>query len=475
MESDDRNTLDTKAKHENGSPGARQIGVDDSSSTAPKRRRKIERPASVGGNQGNAETDDRKRLESQSQPSAGEGQEQTQPPVSRRKLRRVGLVALVLAVSAAGIGIFLRHRHEQQVREWTHQATIPTVSVVTPTGGSSTFELVLPGDVKAWYEAPIYARVSGYLKNWYYDYGAEVKKGDLLAEIDAPDLDAEFAAALSRYNVAQEDVQAKQAQKEFAETTYARWKNSPTGVVSEQEREAKRGEYGSAVAALNSAKASAEAAEREVNRLSAMESFKHIIAPFDGVLTARETDIGALINAGSGTGPELFRVADVHEMRIYVAVPQQMTGGLHNGLTAELHLPEFAKKTFQATVATTSRSIALNSRTLLVELHAENADGLLQPGAYAEIDFKLPNSSGVMQVPTGALLFREHGLEVATVDANDKIKLKKVTLGRNLGTEVEVEQGLTQADRVIDSPPDSVQNGDQVQVKAGQTADSSKK
>ncbi len=466
MKSDDQPIPEAKGERVDGNDpaGAGRSSIGDLSSTAPKRRQKKERPTSVGGNHRNADAD-RKILESSSQPPLRQGQEQKQPPVSRRKLRVVGLAVLVLAFLAAGIGIFIRHRHGQQVQEWTRQATIPTVSIVKPTGGSSTFELVLPCDVKAWYEAPIYARVSGYLKNWYCDYGAEVKKGDLLAEIDAPDLDAQFSAAQSRYHAAQADVQIKQAQEEFAETTYARWKNSPTGVVSEQERQAKHGEYGSAVAALNSAKASAEAAEREVNRLSAMEGFKRIIAPFDGVVTARETDIGALINAGSSTGPELFRVADVHEMRIYVAVPQQMTGGLHNGLTAELHLPELPKKTFQATVATTSRAIALNSRTLLVELHAQNPDGLLQPGAYAEIDFKLPNGSAVMQVPTSALLFRQHGLEVATVDANYKIELKKVTIGRNLGTEVEVEQGLTQADRVIDSPPDSIQNGDQVQLK----------
>jgi RND family efflux transporter MFP subunit len=395
-------------------------------------------------------------------------QEPGAPPPSRRKLSWIGLGVLGVAVLLAGIGIFWRREHAQQVQRWTHEQTIPTVAVLNPSHGPSTFDLVLPGDVQAWYEAPIYARVSGYLHKWYFDYGAEVKKGQLLADIDAPDVDAQFAAAQSRLQAAQQDVQVRQAQEEYARTTYTRWANSPTGVVSEQERQSKRGDYGSALASLNATKATAEAAQGDVDRFSAMESFKRVIVPFDGVVTARETDIGALINAGSGvgggSGPELFRVADVHEMRIYVLVPQQMSGRVHPGLAAELRLPPYTSRTFNATVATTSRSIAMSSRTLLVELHADNPDGLLQPGAYAEVDFKLAGDSDVVQIPTSALLFREHGLQVATVDPDNKVALKSVTLGRNLGTEVEVEQGLSPSDRVIDAPPDSIEAGDVVRI-----------
>jgi RND family efflux transporter MFP subunit len=186
------------------------------------------------------------------------------------------------------------------------------------------------------------------------------------------------------------------------------------------------------------------------------------------VVTARETDIGALINAGSGTGPELFRVADVHKMRIYVQVPQQLSADIRAGLSAEVHLPQYPDKTFAATVATTSSAINLSARTLLVELHAENPDAQLQPGAYAHVDFVLPSNPDVVRIPTSALMFREQGLQVATLGPGNKIELKPITLGRNLGTEVEVLKGLTASDRVVNSPPDSLAAGDVVRV-AGQS------
>ena len=220
--------------------------------------------------------------------------------------------------------------------------------------------------MQAWFEAPIYARVNGYLKGWYYDYGAHVKKGDILAEIETPDLDAQLAGAQAKLNSARAVVVVRQAEKQFAETTYERWRNSPKGVVSEQEQESKQADYNSAVARVNAAQAEVAADQGEVDRLQALEGFKKILAPFDGVVTARETDVGALINAGSGSnGPELFRVADVHKMRIYVQVPQQMSAGIRRGCPAELRLPQFPDKTFQATVATTSSAINLNARTLL--------------------------------------------------------------------------------------------------------------
>jgi RND family efflux transporter MFP subunit len=255
-------------------------------------------------------------------------------------------------------------------------------------------------------------------------------------------------------------------------TIHAQWRDSPKGVVSVQEQEGKQADYNSAVARLNSATAEVAADQGEVDRLQALESFKRITAPFDGIVTARETDIGALINAGSGSGggsgPELFRVADVHEMRVYVQVPQQLSADIHQGLTANLHLPQYPDKTFEATVATTSSAINTSARTLLVELHADNPDSLLQPGAYAQVDFKLPSNPDVVRVPTSALIFREHGLEVATIGLDNKIELRPVTLGRNLGTEVEVLKGLKISDRVVNSPPDSLAAGDTVRI-AGQS------
>jgi RND family efflux transporter MFP subunit len=393
---------------------------------------------------------------------------ETPPSAPPRNLRRIGLIAAAAAVVIALFGILQRRSHEAEVTQWTQQQAIPIVAVISPHAGAAVQRLVLPGTVQAWYEAPIYARVPGYLKNWFFDYGAHVKKGDILAEIETPDLDAQLAAAKGKLNSARALVKVREAEKQFAETTFQRWRDSPKGVVSEQEQESKEADYNSALARLNSATAEVAADQGEVDRLQALESFKNITVPFDGVVTARETDIGALINAGSGgNGPELFRVADIHKMRVYVQVPQQLSAEIKAGLTAELHLPQYPEKTFKAAVATTSSAINTSARTLLVELHADNPDGLLQPGAYAQVDFELPSNPNVVQVPTSALIFREHGMEVATIGTGDKIELKPVTLGRNLGTEVEVVKGLTLSDRVVNSPPDSLADGDTVSI-AGQ-------
>ncbi len=403
---------------------------------------------------------------------------QTEPvprPPPSRNLRRVGIVAASIAIVIVLFGILQRRGHEAEVTKWTQQQAVPTVAVISPTAGPTLQRLVLPGTVQAWYEAPIFARVNGYLKEWYFDFGAHVKKGQVLGEIETPDLDAQLAAAQAKLNAARAVVKVREAEKQFAETTYQRWRDLPKGVVSVQEQQAKEADYNSAVARFNSAIAQTAADQGEVDRIEALESFKRILAPFDGVVTARETDIGALINAGSGTaggtsggsGPELFRVADITKMRIYVQVPQQLSANIAAGLTAELHLPQYPDKTFKATVATTSNAINPSARTLLVELHADNPSGILKPGAYAQVDFEVPSNPNVVRVPTSALIFRENGMEVATIGADDKIELKPVTLGRNLGTEVEVVKGLSVDDRVVNSPPDSLSAGDIVRI-AGQ-------
>jgi RND family efflux transporter MFP subunit len=382
-----------------------------------------------------------------------------------RSLRPVAIGAGVVAIIAASAGILQRHGQETAVAEWTAAQAIPTVAVIAPEKNAAGQQLRLPGNIQAWYEAPLYARVNGYLKNWYFDYGAHVKKGQVLAEIDAPDLDAQLAAAQSKLNSAQALVKVRQAEQQFAHTTYMRWRDSPKGVVSVQEQQAKEADYSSATARLNAAQADADADQGELERLQALESFKKITAPFDAVVTARETDIGALINAGSGkNGPELFRVADIHKMRIYVDVPQQLSGDIRVGLTAQLRLPQYPDKSFTATVVTTSDAINMNSRTLLVELNADNPDGVLQPGEYTEVEFDLPGNPQVLNIPTSALLFRENGLSVATVGPDEKVKLKRVTLGRNLGTKVEVLSGLEPSDRIVNSPPDSLADGDRVRV-----------
>ncbi len=390
------------------------------------------------------------------------------PTVSVRVLRRVGLVAAALAILVAAGGIVERRLHERSVAQWTDASAIPTVNLIDPQRGVRGEELILPGDVLAWYEAPIYARVSGYLKKWYVDYGARVQQGQVLAEIDAPELDAQLAAAEASLKASRAEVNVRKAEMQFAETTYVRWRDSPKGVVSEQETESKQADFESASARFEAALADVSADRGVVDRLAALERFKSLVAPFAGIVTARDTDVGALINAGSGSGggsaPQLFRVADVHEMRVFVQVPQAISAGIHVGVPAELSLPQYPQRTFPAVVATTSGSIDPSARTLLVELHADNGEDLLQPGTFAEVHFELPPARNVLRIPTSALIFREAGIEVAVVGPADRARLRSVTLGRNLGTQVEVLKGLTPSDRVIDSPPDALADGDPVRL-----------
>jgi RND family efflux transporter MFP subunit len=390
------------------------------------------------------------------------------PPPRVNRSRVITAVAVLVAIAIAITGILLRRQQESEVTQWTKEQATPTVATVKPKQGVTGQQISLPGDIEAWYEAPIYARVSGYLKAWYFDFGAHVTKGELLAEIDAPDLDAQLAAAKAKFNSAEAQVNVRAAERNFAETTYARWRESPKGVVSEQETESKKAESGSADARYKAAMAEANVNQSEVDRLTALEAFKRIIAPFDGIVTQRNTDFGALINAGSGvgggTGPQLFKVADVHEMRVFVQVPQEMSAGMRAGLTAEMSLPQYPDKTFQAIVSTTSEAINKTSRTLLVELHADNTDNLLQPGTFAQVRFNLADNPGAMRIPTSALIFREDGAQLAILGPGDKVEMRAVKLGRNLGTEFEVLKGLALTDTVINSPPDSLSQGEVVRV-----------
>jgi RND family efflux transporter MFP subunit len=384
-------------------------------------------------------------------------------PRKTARLLSVSAVALVIAVAVEGI--WHRQSQEKAVAAWTDAAAIPTVDIVHPSKGAPEQHVVLPGDIHAWYQAPIYARVNGYLKNWYFDFGAQVKKGDVLADIETPEIDAQLTAAKAKLNASSAAVKVRDAEVQFAKTTYARWRDSPPGVVSVQERETKQADYEAGIARLNAAKADMAAAQADIDRLESLESFKMVRAPFDGVVTARETDIGALINAGSdGTARELFSVADTHKVRIYVKVPQRLTGNIHPGLTAELRLPQYPGKVFTAKATTTTHSVDPSSRTLLVELQADNPDGLLQPGTYVEAQLNLPSDPNTVLIPSSAILFRQHGLEAAVVGGNDKITLKKISLGRNRGVQVEVMDGLVPTDRVVDSPPDSLGSGDVVRI-----------
>lgn len=368
-----------------------------------------------------------------------------------KRLLVVGISVVVVALLTAVWGIVSRARAGSNLRQWTEERARPTVSLIELVRANSDQELILPGTLRAYIDAPIYARVSGYLRRWYVDIGAHVTVGQVLAEIETPELDQQLLQA-------QADLATSRANERLSATTAARWaKMLASDSVPQQEADEKAGDY-------EAKKAIVAAAEANVERLRATASFKKIVAPFAGVVTARRTDVGALINAGAGAGQELFRVADTHKARIYVDVPQAYADTLHPGTPAVLRVPERPGAGSSAVVTDTSASISENSRTMLVELLADNADGALLPGSYVDVTFKLAVQQGILRLPISALLFRQHGLEVATLGPDDKVVLKKVVLGRDYGTEVEVVNGLSSSDRVIDSPPDSLAGGDRVSV-----------
>lgn len=378
--------------------------------------------------------------------------EPTKTP-SRRLLLLAGTTTLVLAGGIATLGIVDRATASRQLVQWTDRQAIPTVQLAKLERGAAEQSLVLPGTIQPYSMAPIYARVNGYLKSWQADIGAEVKAGQVLASIDTPDLDQQLAQA--RANLA-----TAEANEHLAAVTAQRWKTlAASQWVSQQANDDKAG-------AAAADKAIADAARANVAQLEAMESFKNLTAPFDGVVTQRNTDVGALINAGSsGTpGQPLFEVSDLHEVRIYVQVPQALSAGLTPGLKATFELPQYSGQQFTATLITTSHAMAANSRTMEVELQADNADGRLSAGAYCLVHLQLPADPGMVRLPATALLPVDQGIEVAVLGDGNKAVLKNVQLGRDFGDSVEVKAGLSPSDRVIDSPPETLQSGDVVQL-----------
>jgi RND family efflux transporter MFP subunit len=373
-----------------------------------------------------------------------------------RRPRRLGLtggIVLVLAVATAIWGIYSREESEAALTDWTRKQAIPTVAVAHPTQDTGAQKLVLPGNVQAFYEAPIYARVSGYLASWSQDIGAHVRRGQTLAVIDTPDLDQDMAQA-------EADLATAQARQNFADLTAKRWHALlASNSVSQQSADEKEGDALAMRAEVNAQRA-------HVDRLRALENFKRLVAPFDGIVTARNTDIGALINAGSNAAAPLFKIADMHEMRVYVRVPQAYAADLKPGLHASLTEPQYPGRIFDATLETTSVSAALESRTILVEFLAPNQDGKLWPGTFADVTFDLPGDAQVLRVPASALIFRNNGAQLAVVGGDDRIALKTVTIGKNLGNDIEIESGITQADRIVTSPLDTIENGEQVAVAA---------
>jgi RND family efflux transporter MFP subunit len=378
----------------------------------------------------------------------------SQQSVKTPRLRRLLLVGIIAAVAAGSIavnGLISRHRTNQDLVKWSNAQAIPTVALAQLVHGDAAQMLILPGDIQPLNKAAIYARVNGYLKSWQQDIGTHVTAGQVLATIEAPDLDqqlaqakATLASAKANYDIAvitanRDDILAKKQalSQEIADQTAA-------------DAAAK--------------KAIMDADEANVRQLEAMESFKQITAPFDGIVTARNTDIGALINAGSTAGQQLFEVSDLHRVRIYVEVPQAFSADLRPGLKATFEMPQYPGQKFDATLVTTSNAINAASRSMLVQLQADNSDGKLFGGTYCRVDFQIPGDPNMVRIPATALMPINRGAQVAVLDGSNKVVLKSIQLGRDFGDSVEVTAGLAPQDRVIDSPPETLQNGDTVQL-----------
>lgn len=370
-----------------------------------------------------------------------------------RKLARGSLALLLVAAVVLAWNLISAHRAAARLKQDTEAQAVLTVATTKPQPLSDSTDLVLPGNVQANYDAPIYARTSGYLKRWLVDIGAQVKAGQVLGEIESPEVDQQLRQA-------EADVATAEANEKIASVTAERWRNlRATDSVSKQEADEK-------ISLAASTQAQVQAAKANVQRLKELSGFEKIVAPFDGVVTARNTDVGQLINAGSGSGPELFRIADTKRLRLYVRVPQTYAAEMHAGVTAKLSFPDRPGKQYVARLERTSNALDAASRTLLAEMIVDNSKNELLPGAYVEVHFDLPPDmqAKTFKVPANVLLFRGDGMHVATVDAQHHIVMKPVTLGRDYGSDVEIVAGLSPGDNVVLSPPDSLTDGVVVQV-----------
>jgi RND family efflux transporter MFP subunit len=375
---------------------------------------------------------------------------------------RYALILLIVALILAVWGIASRVYSRNELGQETAREAIPVVIVEKPSLSPPSEDLVLPGSVQAFFEAPIFARTSGYLRTWYTDIGDPVKKGQLMGEIETPEVDQQL-----RQSVA--DLATAQANADLAKTTDVRWKGLLANeAVSQQDADTRAGQAAAS-------KAQAASAQANVGRLRELESFKRIVAPFDGVVTARNTDIGALISAGQTSGSALFRVADTQKLRIYVDVPEPYAPKTKPGIGVELRFTGHPGKHYPATLVRTARALDPTLRTLRVELQVDNSQGELFPGAYAEVHFKLPGSNSTYRVPATALIFRSQGLQIATVGSDSKARLHSIVEGRDFGTAVEVLSGVSANDQVVINPPDSLSDGGTVRIAPPPKPDNQKK
>jgi RND family efflux transporter MFP subunit len=365
----------------------------------------------------------------------------------------IAVIAVLVVIAIVVAGVVPRLRAKAALRVETNSLAVPEVAVIQPQRGSTAQEIVLPGNIQAFIDAPIYARTNGYLKVWYSDIGVHVKKGQLLAEIDTPEVDKQLAQARADLNTAQ-------ANENLSQITFNRFEGlKNTDSVAVQDVDNAAGDFAAKKAMVNSARSN-------VNRLEDLQSFEKIYAPFDGVITARNTDVGQLIDSGSagGVAKELFHIAAIRTLRVYINVPQQYSVAAKPGILADLTLAQFPGRKFQGKLVRTANAIDLASRTLLVEVDVDNSTGELLPGAFTEVHLKLPMEIPSYILPVNALIFRAQGLQVATVENGNQAKLVTIVLGRDFGATVEVISGLTGDDKVIVSPPDSIVDGEQVKI-----------
>ena len=376
------------------------------------------------------------------------------PPERPRSGHAVWIAIVVILVIAAVViaGVIPREKAKAALVTETRDLAIPTVAVIHPKLGAPQTEIVLPGNIEAFIDSPIYARTNGYLKKWYADIGAHVKDGQLLAEIETPELDQQLDQARAELNTAQ-------ANDRLAEITANRYQDlAKTDSVSKQDVDNAAGDF-------EAKKAMVASAESNVRRLEQLQSFEKIYAPFDGVITARNTDIGHLINSGAGgLATELFHIADTRSVRVFVNVPQDYSQSARPGLTADLTLQEFPDKRFKGKLVRTANAIDLSSRTLLVEVDVNNPTGELLPGAYAQVHLNVVAGAPAAILPVSAMLFRSEGLQVAIVDNGNRVELRSVVAGKDFGNELEIVSGIKPTDWVINNPSDSLISGESVRL-----------
>lgn len=375
-------------------------------------------------------------------------------PAMMHKLKVIGITSVVIIASVMAWGFYSRTHAQSLLQLQADRNAAIAVLTTTAATSSSHEDLVLPGNVQAFTEAPIYARTNGYLKRWYVDIGKSVKANTLLAEVDTPEIDAQWRQAKA-------DLATAEANNNLSQTTAARWRSLlASGAVAEQDVDNKVGD-------AQAKQAEVESARANLSRLEQLESFKRILAPFDGVITARGTDVGALINSGSVNGQELFHIAAINKLRVYIQVPQRYASDIQVGMIAQLRFVDHSNKTYAATIVNTAKAIDAASRTLLTELSVDNTHHELLPGAYAEVHLSPLTKVTTLEVPSNTLLFRSEGMLVATVNADNQVVMKKVQLGRDFGKRVEVLSGLEPTDQIILNPSDSLLDGAKVRIVPG--------